>query len=76
MFNFTLQEDNVPIDHPIDMSNNEVEVSSSHRLEGSLAEALVRTSVRNVASDGIDRVSHAAEDNIQHLVSTCTNYYC
>jgi len=28
---------------------------------------LIRTSVRNVASDGIDRASHAAEDNIQHL---------
>jgi len=65
--NISMEEDNVPIDHPIDMSNNEVEVSSSHHLEGSLAEALVRTSVRNVASDGIDRTSHAAEDSIQHL---------
>jgi len=65
--NISMEEDNVPIDHPIDMSNNEVEVSSSHHLEGSSAEALVRTSVRNVASDGIDRTSHAAEDSIQHL---------
>ncbi|RLN25252.1 uncharacterized protein C2845_PM07G15890 [Panicum miliaceum] len=64
--NISIEEDNVPIDHPIDMSNNEVEVSSSHHLEGSSAEVLVRTSVKYVASDGIDRTSHAAEDNIQH----------
>jgi hypothetical protein len=70
MFYFALQEDNMPIDHPIHMSNNEVEVSSSHHLEGSSAEVLVRTSVRNVASDGIDQTSHAAEYNIQHLVSS------
>ncbi|XP_022682591.1 centromere protein C isoform X2 [Setaria italica] len=60
-------EDNVPIDNPTDMSNNETEVSSPHHLEGSLAEVLARTPVRNVASDGVDQTSHAAEDNIQHL---------
>ncbi|PUZ55815.1 hypothetical protein GQ55_5G242300 [Panicum hallii var. hallii] len=65
--NISMEEDNMPIDHPIHMSNNEVEVSSSHHLEGSSAEVLVRTSVRNVASDGIDQTSHAAEYNIQHL---------
>ncbi|CAL4948711.1 unnamed protein product [Urochloa decumbens] len=63
---FALQEDNEPIDHPIGMSNNETEVSS-HHLEGSSAEALVRIPVRNVVSDDIDRAPHAAEDNVQHL---------
>lgn len=66
----------MPIDNPTDMSNNETEVSSPHHLEGSLAEVLARTPVRNVASDGVDQTSHAAEDNIQHLVSARRNYYC
>ncbi|CAO2208691.1 unnamed protein product [Urochloa humidicola] len=63
--NISMEEDNEPIDHPIGMSNNETEVSS--HLEGSLAEALVRIPVRNVVSDDIDRASHAAEDNVQHM---------
>nr|CAB3473594.1 unnamed protein product [Digitaria exilis] len=60
-------EDNVPIDYPIDMSNNETEVSSSCHLEGSLTEVLVKTPVKNMVSDGIDQTSYAPEENIQHL---------
>ncbi|CAO1948367.1 unnamed protein product [Urochloa humidicola] len=62
---FALQDDNEPIDNPVGMSNNETEVSS-HHLEGSSTEELVRIPVRNVVSDDINRTSHAAEDNVQH----------
>lgn len=61
----------MPIAYPIDMSNNETEVSSCH-LEGISAEVLARTPNRNVVSDGIDRTSHAPKDNIQHLASART----
>lgn len=72
---FALQED-VTMDYPtIGRSNNETEVSSSHHLEGSSTEVLVSTPGRQAALDGTDRTSHATEDNIQHLVSACTNYY-
>lgn len=73
---FVLQEDDVPIDYiTIGRSTDEIEVSSSHPLEGSSTEELVTKPVRHAAPDGICRTSHAAEDSIQHLVSACTNYY-
>lgn len=59
--NISMEEDDVPINYP---TVNETEVSS-HHLEGSSTEVLVSTPCKNMALDGIDKTSHAAEEVAQ-----------